>query len=95
MFNSNAVQASLSIFWSILALALMLIARKKASREIWKIGAFLISIVVLKLFFVDLSNHATLGRIAAFLGVGALMLGIGYVAPIPPSKDSNNTEDVK
>jgi len=93
MFRSNIVQATVSIFWSILALALMIISHQKSSREIWKIGAILIGVVVLKLFFVDLSNHATIGRIAAFLGVGGLMLGIGYFAPIPPVKKINQQDN--
>jgi uncharacterized membrane protein len=41
-------------------------------------------VVVAKLFFVDLSSIGTLERIVSFLGVGMLMLVIGYVSPLPP-----------
>jgi uncharacterized membrane protein len=63
-------------------------AHHRSWREVWKAGAVLIGIVVGKLFFIDLANHGSTGRIVAFLGVGLLMLGIGYVAPIPPDKKS-------
>lgn len=86
MFDSNFVQAALSIFWTVLALTLMVLSHRKGWRQLWKTGAVLIGIVVIKLFIIDLSNQATLGRIAAFLGVGVLMLSIGYLAPIPPEK---------
>lgn len=88
MFDSNLVQASLSIFWSVLALTLMLLAHKKHWRQLWKVGGLLIGAVVVKLFIIDLSNHGTVGRIVAFLGVGLLMLGIGYLVPIPPERET-------
>ena len=52
---------------------------------VWMAGAVLLGVVVLKLFVVDLSNVGTLARIVSFLVVGALMLVIGYVSPLPPS----------
>jgi uncharacterized membrane protein len=39
---------------------------------------------VVKLFVIDLSNAGGGERIVAFVGVGALMLIVGYVAPLPP-----------
>ena len=41
-------------------------------------------LVVLKLFIVDLGNTGTVAMIISFLGVGALLLVIGYFAPAPP-----------
>ena len=41
-------------------------------------------VVVVKLFLVDLGNTGTLERIVSFLGVGLLLLVVGYVAPVPP-----------
>lgn len=86
LLGSNTVQAALSIFWSVLALVLMTSAHFKGLRPVWKAGACLIGVVVLKLFLIDLSSQGTVSRIAAFLGVGILMLCIGYFAPIPPEK---------
>jgi len=49
----------------------------------WVIGAALLAAVVLKLLLVDLSGTGTVTRIVSFIGVGVLMLVIGYVAPLP------------
>ena len=42
------------------------------------------ALVVLKLFVVDLDGRDTLARILAFLGTGALLLLVGWLAPVPP-----------
>jgi uncharacterized membrane protein len=42
-----------------------------------------LGLTVAKLLFVDLSGAGTVGRIVAFLGVGLLMLLVGWVAPLP------------
>jgi uncharacterized membrane protein len=41
--------------------------------------------VVLKLFFVDLAGKGTIEQIVSFVGVGLLILLIGYLAPVPPA----------
>jgi uncharacterized membrane protein len=87
MFDSSLVQTSLSIFWTIAALCLMLLSHKNRWRLLWKTGALLIALVVVKLFLVDLANQGTVGRIAAFMGVGILLLSIGYFASIPPESE--------
>jgi uncharacterized membrane protein len=40
--------------------------------------------VILKLFFIDLSSVGSIERIVSFVGVGLLMLVIGYYSPLPP-----------
>ena len=84
MLHSVLVQAALSLFWSILALAIMVFATRRALRELWIVGAVLMGVVVVKLFLVDLSNVGTAERIVSFIGVGVLMLVIGYLSPVPP-----------
>ena len=49
----------------------------------WVAGAVLLGAVVLKLLLVDLSGTGSVMRIVSFIGVGVLMLVIGYVAPLP------------
>jgi uncharacterized membrane protein len=85
MMRSMIVQASLSIFWSVLALCTMLTATRLRMRPLWLTGAGLMAVVVIKLFFVDLSNVGGIERIVSFIGVGVLMLVIGYVSPVPPA----------
>ncbi len=84
--NSNLVQMSLSIFWTLISLTLMFAATRKHWRTLWLVGASLQAIVIGKLFIVDLSHISGLERIASFMGVGLLLLLIGYLAPIPPEK---------
>jgi uncharacterized membrane protein len=48
------------------------------------VGAALLAVVVVKLFLLDLSALSGMPRVAAFLGVGVLLLIIGFVAPLPP-----------
>jgi uncharacterized membrane protein len=85
MARSMLVQASLSIFWSVLALCLMFAATQLRARPLWLTGAGLMAVVVVKLFFVDLSNIGGIERVVSFIGVGVLMLVIGYVSPVPPA----------
>ncbi|MGZ5132555.1 MAG: DUF2339 domain-containing protein, partial [Caldimonas sp.] len=53
------------------------------ARMPWVVGATLLAAVVFKLLLVDLSGTGTVTRIVSFIGVGVLMLVIGYVAPLP------------
>jgi uncharacterized membrane protein len=84
MMHSVLVQASLSIFWALLALAVMVFGTRRASRVPWMLGAALMGVVVVKLFIVDLSSVGGIARIVSFIAVGVLMLVIGYFSPVPP-----------
>lgn len=88
MFASQFVQAMLSLVWSITALLLMHFAARRSLRGVWIVGAVLLALVVAKLFLVDLSNVGGVERIVSFLGVGALMVGIGYLAPYPTQTET-------
>ena len=86
MMRSQLAQASLSIFWALLALAAMVFATRFARRPIWIVGAVLMGVVVAKLFLIDLASVGTVARIVSFIAVGLLMLVIGYFSPVPPRK---------
>jgi uncharacterized membrane protein len=86
MLRSVLVQAALSVFWSALALGLMLYATRRGARWLWMIGASLTAVVVAKLFIVDLSHVSGIERIVSFIAVGVLMLVVGYFSPMPPRK---------
>ena len=83
LFDSQFVQTLLSLVWSGTALILMRMAAQRVLRKVWMLGALLLGIVVAKLFLVDLSNIGGLERVISFVGVGLLMLAIGYLAPFP------------
>jgi uncharacterized membrane protein len=86
MLDSQLYQAALAILWGTLALILMVTAHRLQRRTLWLVGAGLIGITVAKLFLVDLANSGTVERIVSFLAVGALLMIIGYFAPLPPAR---------
>lgn len=86
LLASKVVQAALTLTWTVTALPLMLLATRRAIRPLWMIGAALLAVVVGKLFLIDLAALSGLTRIVAFIGVGLLLLVIGYVAPLPPAR---------
>ena len=93
LFASQFVQAMLSLVWSVTALLLMRFATRKQERKLWIAGAVLLGVVVAKLFLVDLSNVGGVERIVSFLGVGALMVGIGYLAPYPSARGGETEKE--
>lgn len=84
LLESMRVQAGLSIVWTLMALALMVGGHLRGRRDVWVVGAALIGVVVAKLFFVELSDRGGLERIVSFIGVGVLLLIVGYFSPLPP-----------
>jgi len=84
MLPSVLAQTAISIFWTSIALVLMLLAVRTRSRVTWVVGGALLGAVVVKLVLVDLSNSGTVARIVSFVVVGLLLLVIGYLAPVPP-----------
>ncbi len=85
-YDSALTQASLSIFWTLLGLSVMVIATRRQWRGVWIAAAVLLGVVVLKLFSVDLADRNTLESIFSFIVVGVLLLVIGYYSPIPPGQ---------
>jgi uncharacterized membrane protein len=89
LWRSTLVQAALSLLWSALALTTMVFANRRRIRGPWIAGAVLLAIVVAKLFVVELSQVGTVARIVSFIGVGLLVLLIGYLAPAPSPRPEN------
>ena len=84
LFASTRFQAALSICWGLATLIAMWLANTRGLRPVWVAGAALLGLVVLKLFLVDLDGSGSVARIVSFIGVGVMMLAIGYLAPLPP-----------
>lgn len=91
LMNSVSVQSTLSIYWAILGLAGMILGTRRTDRGVWMAGAGLMIIVVLKLFVIDLGNTGTVARIISFLGVGVMLLVVGYFSPVPPRQLDTDT----
>ena len=86
VLESRLAQAAFSIFWTVLAATVMVSANRGGHRTLWMTGAGLLGVTVAKLFVVDLSGAGTVERIVSFIGVGLLMLAIGWFSPVPPKR---------
>jgi len=86
MFESLLVQTSISILWTLVSMAVMVLATARTWRRLWLAGSGLLGIVVVKLFVIDLAASGTLERITSFLVVGVLLVLIGYFSPLPAQK---------
>lgn len=86
--ESNVFQAALSIVWGSTALIGMVAGARARQRAVWIGGAALMAAVVVKLFLVELGDTGTVTRVVSFLGVGVLLLIVGYFAPVPPRSGS-------
>lgn len=84
MSHSMLVQAALTVFWTLCALATQIFATRRGARLLWFVGGSLLAITVLKLFLFDLSHVQGVERIVSFIGVGVLLLLVGYFSPLPP-----------
>ncbi len=86
LWHSEYFQTRLSLLWSSIAIALMLLSKRYFNHILWLSGFGLLITVVLKLFFVELANSGTFERIISFIVVGLLLLIIGYFVPLTPKK---------
>lgn len=93
MFDSAALQASLSIAWALTGLSAMVVGVRLVRRLIWVAGASSMAVVVVKLFLIDLSNQDAVGRVVSFIAVGLLLLIVGYFAPVPPAQPASGPEE--
>lgn len=92
--DSPAVQTGLTLLWTTTALVLMWFSARRGERGPWVVGATLLAVVVAKLLIIDLSGSGAVTRIVSFIGVGVLMLVIGYVAPMPSTKEKEKLDAV-
>ena len=88
-WQSEQVQTGLTILWTFIALVATIIASRYWQRALWFMGIGLLGIVVLKLVLVDLSQTEAIWRVISFLGAGSLILLIGYLAPLPPTREES------
>jgi uncharacterized membrane protein len=93
LLASKLLQAGLTLAWTATAVVLMFFATRRALRPLWMTGAGLLALSIGKLFLIDLGALSGLPRVIAFLGVGTLLLLIGYLSPLPPAADTQKRTD--
>ncbi|NTV93882.1 MAG: DUF2339 domain-containing protein [Thiobacillus sp.] len=91
LWHSALLQALLSLGWTAFALVAMVAASHRLVRPAWFAGLGLLLLVCVKLVGVDLANVSGMLRVLSLLGVGLLVLGAGYLAPVPPRPDQSET----
>jgi uncharacterized membrane protein len=84
LLDDTRVQSAISILWTAIGMAAMLLASRRLMRPPWIAGAALVGVVLVKMFFIDLGASGTVERIVSFLVVGSLLVATGYFSPIPP-----------
>ena len=84
IMGSAIAQTSLTIFWAALGVAGMLLGTRRSNRSIYILGGTLMLVVIIKLWVIDFQNNETVFGIASFLGVGLMLLSVGYYSPMPP-----------
>ncbi|MBK8286406.1 MAG: DUF2339 domain-containing protein [Ahniella sp.] len=85
MLTHALPNAALSIVWTVLGIAGMLLGAARRRRALWVAGASVLGVVVLKLLLVDMRLLGTLPGIVSLLTVGVLFVAVGYFAPMPPA----------
>jgi len=93
LLASKLLQAGLTLAWTATAVVLMFFATRRALRPLWMTGAGLLALAIGKLFLIDLGTLSGLPRVVAFLGVGTLLLLIGYLSPLPPAAQDATNRD--
>ena len=71
----------------------MVLGNRRVSRPTWLAGAALLGVVVVKLFLFELAGRGGLYRIVSFIGVGVLLLIVGYFAPVPVKRDAESARE--
>jgi uncharacterized membrane protein len=84
VLDSGFSQAALTIVWSMVGVGAWIYGSRRLSREVWMGGAALMGLVLAKLLLVDRLYWGDLSGIVSFLAVGALLVGVGWIAPSPP-----------
>ena len=78
LMRSDAGSTGITIWWAVAALGLALFGLIRDNARHRYLALVLFGMTLLKVFFVDLSDLAGLHRIAAFLGLGVLLLVLSY-----------------
>jgi len=83
LWASRLAQAAVSIVWALCGVLAMVWGHRQQARVVWAAGAVLLGVVVAKLLLVEMADRGGLYRIVSFIGVGVLILVVGYFAPVP------------
>ncbi len=68
-----------SVVWMLMAIAGVLLGTRWGIKDVYKAGMGLLTLVIAKIFLVDMSGLDGLWRVAAFMGLGLSLLGLAWL----------------
>ena len=81
-------RALITLLWASIGAALTINARRVASRAQWSAGATFLVGAAIKFVLVDFGSLGQLANILAVIAAGAMFLLVGWLAPMPPARES-------
>lgn len=87
LFDSDRAQATITIVWTVLGVIAWVIGSRQHRHLLWRAGAVLLVVVLIKLLLIDRQFLSNVAGILSFVAFGLLSILVGYLAPAPPSQD--------
>lgn len=91
LLDTASAQAALTVVWSLLGVTAWVAGSRLQRYALWLPGAILMGAVLLKMLLVDRHYLGDLAGVVAVLTVGLLLVGVGYIAPSPPRRISEES----
>jgi uncharacterized membrane protein len=86
--GSEVFQLCLFVLWAVWGIAHIIVGNRIKLRGLWIAGAVLTVADIAKLLVLDLAEAGAAVRIVSFFIAGLILLVIGWIAPLPPSRES-------
>ncbi|HEX6398344.1 MAG TPA: DUF2339 domain-containing protein, partial [Steroidobacteraceae bacterium] len=83
-------RALVTSLWASIGAALTINARRVGSRAQWSAGATFLVGAAIKFVLVDFGSLGQLANILSVIAAGAMFLLVGWLAPMPPSREPDN-----
>jgi uncharacterized membrane protein len=80
-------RALVTLLWASIGAALTINARRVGSRAQWSAGATFLVGAAIKFVLVDFGSLGQLANILAVIAAGGMFLLVGWLAPMPPSRE--------
>ena len=90
LFDSERAQTTITIVWTVLGVIAWVIGSRQHRVLLWRAGAVLLALVLIKLLLIDRQFLSNVAGILSFVAFGLLSILVGYLAPAPPSQ-ANDT----
>jgi len=80
-------RALVTLLWAAIGTALTISARRVGSRAQWSVGAAFLVGAAIKVVLLDFGSLGQLANILAVIAAGGMFLLVGWLAPMPPSRE--------